>query len=183
MFKVKSPTSLSIHALIILSLPLCAVAQYEDSWEHETGSNTPGAVIAGIVITVFVAIFFIGVCSCAPCRRRRGLAILPLFRSRDATASNQNQSPYSASYLASQQQAWGGQPTSARTHPQEPAPPPPYPGKQDDYEGQEDSDYGYTIPPLRVASQTCGGSVQPLKSILRTPPAAHLPSYSHSPER
>ena len=42
-----------MYALVFLSLPLCAAAQYDNNWDN--GNGTPGAVIAGIIIGVFTS--------------------------------------------------------------------------------------------------------------------------------
>ena len=51
--KTSSPTAAYVHALVFLSLPLCAAAQYDNNWDN--GNGTPGAVIAGIIIGEFTS--------------------------------------------------------------------------------------------------------------------------------
>ena len=114
-------------------------------------------------------------------RRRRGLAVLPQFRGAgDAPAYNPNQGPYLGSNSVNQQQAWGGQPIRARAPPEEPAPPPPYPGKPDGYELEENSGYGYpNPPPPDGAMPSSGGFMPPSSPPPQSPPAAHIPVQSN----
>ncbi|RDX50859.1 hypothetical protein OH76DRAFT_1402073 [Lentinus brumalis] len=175
---------LNRRAVVVLSLAAFASAQYYDPY-YDGNRNTPGRVIAGIVVAISIAILFLICFALMFRRRRRGLTVLPSYAGGNLIGSNnhnppvnQNQGPY-ASYPMSNQQAWGGYQAPPGPPPQgDFVPPPPYPGKPVPYDGEANSGYGHPTVPGQEAPKP-GGFVVPQESQTPNSPApAHTNTSS-----